>query len=507
MTLKSRLKRYSAKLRFDHVTHMTEWRHALLESLSRDRKRLSDFDIIRHVGKGASGRVYQVEDKQTKERLALKVIEKTTVFESEDTYRHAMDERIVLQMIREHPFILDMRYAFQNAKRLFIVTEFCGGGDMFEFMNRKVAPLDEDTTRFVAAEILLALEHLHSFGVVYRDLKLENILIDDEGHTRLADFGLTKVLMREDGTLRRTKTFCGTREYVAPEMLRGDAYDTVIDFWTFGILLYEMMSGRTPFYTADHNEIYKRIEKAPIFYPRNLSSEVRELLGKLLQRDPAQRLGAGKDGLEAIKNHEWFESIDWNALREGRGGVSPLKKAIKFFAQEDAKKKSPKSDGKKSKRQLKQEKALSSLLADIKEDSKYASFSSQNSSQHVVLRARSPKRGDKMLAGYSFFESSSQTTTPVAGSDSIGSTGNAACKRKSRRPTERTERKSSSSTRPSASTSEGLPRSSAASMDIDDDGKQGGTTQRVKPNANSLSPTGIRDAVDTHDDEGIAIVV
>ena len=403
--LKSRSHRTSARLIFESRRLVEKWRSHFASAVRRERKHLSDFEIVRHVGKGASGRVYEVIDKTNGERLALKVIEKATVFESEDTYRHAMDERIVLQMIRDHPFILDMRYAFQNAKRLFLVTEFCGGGDLFEYMNRKVAPLDEETAKHVAAEVLLAIEHLHSLGVVYRDLKLENILIDDDGHTRLADFGLTKVLKQDDGTLRRTRTFCGTREYVAPEMLRGDSYDTTIDFWTFGILLYEMLSGRTPFYTSDHNEIYRRIEKAPIFYPRNLSPDVRSVLGKLLRRDPHQRLGAGQDGFAEIKQHEWFKNIDWDALLQ-KSTQSPLKKHIDFFSKRS--KSTPASSttsARKNKRQQKQEKALVALLADVKEDMKYvSSLSITTPIVDLSSRPKSPleKRGAGILAGYAF---------------------------------------------------------------------------------------------------------
>lgn len=414
LILKARHYWTSARLQFDNPLHLEQWQQTFISALTRQRKHLSDFCVLKHIGKGASGRVYQVKDKTSDERLALKVIEKTTVFESEDTYRHAMDERIVLQMIRQHPFILDMRYAFQNAKRLFLVTEYCSGGDLFEYMNRKVAPLDEPTARFVAAEVLLALEHLHALDIVYRDLKLENILIDDSGHTRLADFGLTKVLRKSDGALTRTSTFCGTREYVAPEMLRGDAYDTTIDFWTFGILLYEMLSGRTPFYTSDHDEIYKRIEKAPVFYPRNLSGEVRSLLVKLLKREPSERLGAGKGGVEAIKQHEWFDSVDWQALMHKETFESPLEKSIRFMNREEGKQViSPNSKNRKSRRQLKQEKALLTLEGDVKEDLEYVSalplLNSPTRDFSTRLKSPMEKRGEGILAGYSFCDPSPRT--------------------------------------------------------------------------------------------------
>lgn len=380
----------------DSTSTVQQWREDFNQAIFRDRKRLSDFCVLRHIGKGASGRVYEIEDKTSSERLALKVIEKNTVFESKDTYRHAMDERLVLQIIRHHPYILDMHYAFQNAKRLFLVTEYCPGGDLFEYMNRRVAPLDEQTARFISAQVLLALSHLHALGIVYRDLKLENILIDDEGNVRLADFGLTKVLRQHDGSLARTNTFCGTREYVAPEMLRGESYDTSLDFWTFGILLYEMVSGRTPFYTSDHAEIYRRIEKSPVFYPRHLSSDIRGLLSKLLVRDPAKRLGSTvKGGVAAIKKHSWFKSIDWNGMMDRDSVESPLKKSIAFQQRKHENFKNSSSPAalhgkkngtgsnsgmvpikrRKSRKELKQEKALANVLADVDADLRFASSS------------------------------------------------------------------------------------------------------------------------------------
>lgn len=405
--------RPAAQISFDSESAVSQWRDGLERAVVRDRKRLADFNIIRHVGKGASGRVYEIEDKITSEKFALKVIEKSTILESKDTYRHAMDERLVLQMIRHHPYILDMHYAFQNSRRLFIVTEYCEGGDMFEFMNRRVAPLDEDTARFVSAQVLLALTHLHQLGIIYRDLKLENILIDADGNIRLADFGLTKVLRQSDGKLCRTSTFCGTREYVAPEMLRGDAYDTALDFWTFGIFLYEMLSGQTPFYSSDNSEIYKRIEKSSVSYPRNLSSDVRSLINKLLVREPRKRLGASKGGISVLKNHRWYASIDWDKLMERGSMTSPLKRSIDYLRGQQDRVSSlitmPGHITRKSRDEIKQEKAIATVVADVQADQKLAAV--QTSSQHFgrrwsssFMRKAKPRarNGDVILAGYAY---------------------------------------------------------------------------------------------------------
>lgn len=400
----------SAILHFGCAEQFETWRNMFLEAVSERQKNLSDFTILRQIGKGASGRVYLVEDNRTKERLALKVIEKKTVYESDDAYRHALDERLVLQLASHHPYILHLKYAFQNARRLFLVTEYCPGGDLFDCMDKRALPLEEKVARVVAAEILLALEHIHSFGVVYRDLKLENILLDGEGHIRIADFGLSKVLKGNDGNLRRTDTFCGTREYVAPEMIRGESYDTSLDLWAYGVLLYEMLSGRTPFYTPQHNQIYKRIEKAPIFYPHHLSPDVRGLIEKLLKREPSQRIGAGEEGLAAIKKHKWFVGIDWEKLRLGRKRSSPLKAYIGARERLGLEDSSPRAKDKTGY----QERALTNLLADLEEDLQYVRVTANNPAVALSRRPASPmaKRVRSILAGYSFYDTSPNSITP-----------------------------------------------------------------------------------------------
>lgn len=274
-----------------------------------------------------------VRDRLTAEHLALKVIEKSFVYENDDAYRHALDERLVLEMACDHPFILNLRYAFQTSKRLYLVTEYCDGGDLFDYLKKRGKPFKEPEGRRIAAEILLALEYIHSLGVVYRDLKLENVLLDLDGHVRIADFGLSKLLGKRRHNSKRpppppsanlriappkpvnmTKTFCGTREYIAPEMLNGSEYGQSVDLWAFGILLYEILCGRTPFYSRNREEVYSKIESGPLRFPRNLSSEVVSLIRGLLDRNPGTRLGLGPEGISEIKNHEFFQGIDWEGV-------------------------------------------------------------------------------------------------------------------------------------------------------------------------------------------------
>lgn len=359
----------SIELKLRDPADTKKWHAALVRAATQRSVGLKDFEIIKQVGKGASGRVFLVRDKHTNERLALKVIEKTSVYENSDALRHALDERLVLEMATDHPFILNLRYAFQTARRLYLVTEYCDGGDLFDYLRKRGKPFREPEGRWIAAEILLALEHIHALGVVYRDLKLENVLLDLDGHIRIADFGLSKLLgtpppprpnaarrppgqpmsqraisnlgraqstmngsaaydeefqpslqqaprtMSHPGnTAALTKTFCGTREYVAPEMLSGSEYGQSVDLWAYGILLYEILCGRTPFYSKNRDEVYNRIEKAPLKFPRHLSPDVVSLIRGLLDRNPNTRLGLGPSGIGAIKRHAWFRSIEWNAV-------------------------------------------------------------------------------------------------------------------------------------------------------------------------------------------------
>jgi serine/threonine protein kinase len=403
-------------LKFPDKEVYEEWTSMIRESIGLRRVTLADFEIQRHVGKGASGRVYLVTDRVTKSPLALKVIEKSTVLESEDSYRHALDERIVLEMAGKHPFILDMKFAFQNRDRLFLVTDFCAGGDLFEYLNKKTKPMEEGKAKYVAAEIFLALEYIHGLGVVYRDLKLENVLLDENGHVRLADFGLSKLLRREDSpTLVRTNTFCGTREYVAPEMLARVPYDTSVDLWAFGILLYEILCGRTPFYSKDREEIYERIQKAPVFYPKELSEHVQDLLQGLLQRDTSKRLGVSPSGLNDVKRHAWFSGVDWDALLLKQNHKHTITTEVQQMSIKFSNMSSEVTDsGKKSKRRIAQEKALESLLEDAVADSKavqcssptlvhsFAQAQTSGSKTPKVVPVQKSRKRTPIIAGYSF---------------------------------------------------------------------------------------------------------
>lgn len=321
------------ELKLKDAVETNKWDSSLEQSATQRAVSLHDFELVAQVGKGASGRVFLVRNRFNGERLALKVIEKSSVYENDDAYRHALDERLVLEMACDHPFILNLRYAFQTSNRLYLVTEYCDGGDLFDYLKKKGKPFREAEGRRIAGEILLALEYIHSLGVVYRDLKLENVLLDLEGHVRIADFGLSKLLGKRRHAARKpppvptaslriappkpvnmTKTFCGTREYVAPEMLSGNEYGQSVDLWAFGILLYEILCGRTPFYSRNREEVYSKIENGALRFPRNLSQDVVSLIRGLLDRNPDTRLGLGSEGINEIKRHSFFRGMDWEGL-------------------------------------------------------------------------------------------------------------------------------------------------------------------------------------------------
>lgn len=424
----------SVDIRFPDKKSFDLWLLKMRELAGLRHTTLADFEIERHVGRGASGRVYLVHDRETKEPLALKVIEKKSVYKSTQSYRHALDERIVLALGTQNPFILNMRYAFQNRDRLFLVTEFCGGGDLYDFVRNRSRPLEESKARYIAAEILLGIEHIHRMGAVYRDLKLENILLDEEGHIRLADFGLSKLLtsrneapgpLLENGEaprLGRTRTFCGTPEYIAPEMLTGKSYGTSVDFWEFGIVLYEILCGRTPFYCRGGSEIYERIWQAPVCYPEDMSDDVQDLLKGLLERNVKMRLGNRDGGIAEVKSHPWFSAIDWDDLYAMRPRPDSVAQEIRQMKggkdEQDSCAPSVTSTASKRKRQRAQDRAMNVLKRDISNDVKAMGMATPRMARSgdgiVAERApggsRAPRvvpisraqRKSRTIAGYSF---------------------------------------------------------------------------------------------------------
>ena len=270
--------------------------------------KIEDFDLLKVVGKGSFGKVMQVRKKDTKRIYALKTIRKAHII-SRSEVAHTLAERSVLSQIN-NPFIVPLKFSFQSPEKLYLVLAFVNGGELFHHL-QKEQRFDINRSRFYTAELLCALECLHGFNVIYRDLKPENILLDYSGHIALCDFGLCKLDMKDDD---RTNTFCGTPEYLAPELLTGHGYTKTVDWWTLGVLLYEMLTGLPPFYDENTNEMYRKILGDPLHFPgpEIVPPAAKDLLEKLLDRDPQRRLGS--NGAAEIKAHPYFTAIDWRKL-------------------------------------------------------------------------------------------------------------------------------------------------------------------------------------------------
>ncbi|PGG97147.1 AGC/AKT protein kinase [Helicocarpus griseus UAMH5409] len=280
---------------------------SFVENRQRSLK-MEDFDLLKVVGKGSFGKVIQVLKRDTGRIYAMKTIRKAHII-SRSEVAHTLAERSVLSQIN-NPFIVPLKFSFQSPEKLYLVLAFVNGGELFHHL-QKEQRFDINRARFYTAELLCALECLHGFKVIYRDLKPENILLDYSGHIALCDFGLCKLDMKDED---RTNTFCGTPEYLAPELLLGDGYTKTVDWWTLGVLLYEMLTGLPPFYDENTNEMYRKILQEPLTFPGTdiVPAAARDLLQRLLDRDPQRRLGA--NGAAEIKAHHFFSNIDWRKL-------------------------------------------------------------------------------------------------------------------------------------------------------------------------------------------------
>ncbi|PHH66019.1 hypothetical protein CDD81_544 [Ophiocordyceps australis] len=268
--------------------------------------KIEDFELLKVVGKGSFGKVMQVRKKDTSRIYALKTIRKAHII-SRSEVAHTLAERSVLAQIN-NPFIVPLKFSFQSPEKLYFVLAFVNGGELFHHL-QKEHRFDVNRARFYTAELLCALECLHGFSVIYRDLKPENILLDYQGHIALCDFGLCKLDMKDED---RTNTFCGTPEYLAPELLMGKGYNKTVDWWTLGVLLYEMLTGLPPFYDENTNEMYRKILSEPLHFSDVVPPAAKDLLTKLLNRNPEERLGA--NGSAEIKAHPFFHAIDWRKL-------------------------------------------------------------------------------------------------------------------------------------------------------------------------------------------------
>uniref|UniRef100_S4RGE4 protein kinase C n=1 Tax=Petromyzon marinus TaxID=7757 RepID=S4RGE4_PETMA len=281
---------------------------------------LDHFHLLKVLGKGSFGKVMLAELKEQGKFFAIKALKKEVVLMGDDVECTMVEKRVLL-MACEHPFLTHLCGTFQTKEHLFFVMEFLTGGDlMFHIQDKGKFDLPTGTNRFYAAEVICGLQFLHSHNIIYRDLKLDNVLLDREGHVKIADFGMCK---EHVGAGNLATTFCGTPDYIAPEILLGRAYGTSVDWWSMGVLIYEMLIGQSPFYGSDEDELFEAIKGHTPHYPRWLSDSSRNILSCLFERDHTKRLGAVGD----IRLHPFFKNIDWPSL-EARKITPPFKPKV-----------------------------------------------------------------------------------------------------------------------------------------------------------------------------------
>jgi serine/threonine protein kinase len=267
---------------------------------------LQDFELLKVLGVGAFGKVILVRRRKTGQIYAMKTLHKAEVASSERSIRNLKAEKNIL--CNDHPFLVHLHYSFQTEDKLYLVMDYIGGGDLF-FHLRQRGKFTEREAQFFAAEIVLALEYLHSYGVIYRDLKPENVLFDKDGHVCLTDFGISKEIGED-----KTKTLCGTPSYLAPEILKGEAYGESVDWWSLGVLINEMVTGKNPFRSKNIHQTMQWILHKPLVFPEGLSNITTDFITRLLNRDPRQRLGCGITGAREVKFHPFLKQTNWADL-------------------------------------------------------------------------------------------------------------------------------------------------------------------------------------------------
>ncbi|KAF1987918.1 protein kinase A [Aulographum hederae CBS 113979] len=273
---------------------------------TKGKYNLADFKIERTLGTGSFGRVHLVQSKHNQRYYAVKVLKKAQVVKMKQV-EHTNDERKMLQRVK-HPFLITLWGTFQDSKNLYMVMDFVEGGELFSLL-RKSQRFPNPVAKFYAAEVTLALDYLHSFNIIYRDLKPENLLLDRHGHLKITDFGFAKEVPDI------TWTLCGTPDYLAPEVVASKGYNKSVDWWSLGILIFEMLCGFTPFWDGGSPmKIYENILKGRVKYPPYIHPDAQDLLQKLITHDLTKRLGNLVGGSKDIMTHPWFAEVTWDRL-------------------------------------------------------------------------------------------------------------------------------------------------------------------------------------------------
>lgn len=283
-----------------------------IEAAKKGKMCAEDFEVLRCLGTGSFGTVHLVREKKTGRLFAQKQFKKASLMVRKSTIGQTMTEREILELVNRHPFIVKLYYAFQDHQKLYLILEYGQGGELFHHVNERTMFM-ENEAKFYVAEVVLALEHLHSnFNIVYRDLKPENCLLDAEGHLLLTDFGLSKVAVDDESC----KSMLGTRDYMAPEVLKQKFYGKAADFWSLGCFAYHLMTGEPPWYSANDQATERKILHGKLKFPPGFSADAKDLFTRLMRREPKKRLGYHSKDMDTIKAHRFFKGIDWDALEK-----------------------------------------------------------------------------------------------------------------------------------------------------------------------------------------------
>ena len=304
----------------------TEDENILNNNNKKEKIGPQNFICLALLGQGSFGEVYLVNKKYTNEYYAMKVLDKKKI-EQQNIFKYAMTERNVLSIIN-FPFIVKLNYAFQTKEKLFLLLDYCPGGDLSKQLQIQTR-FSENKAKFYICEIALAIGELHKHDIIFRDLKPDNIVIDKEGHAMLTDFGLSKEGVHDK---QIAKSFCGSVAYLAPEMLNRSGHGKAVDWYLLGVVFFEMLVGLPPYFSNNQEQIFKNIDKAELIIPNFISKKGQNLIRSLLVKNPAERLGSKYD-IEEIKEHSYFEDVDWDKVYNRQYRPPPIIKDnnIKFF--------------------------------------------------------------------------------------------------------------------------------------------------------------------------------